>query len=60
MVRILAGTLLEIGRGNLREEDMTRILEARDRNEAGPTAPAHGLTLLSIRYPEWEEQKEKL
>ena len=55
MVRILAGTLLEIGRGNLRPEDMARILEARDRSAAGPTAPAHGLTLLSIRYPEWEE-----
>ena len=56
MVRILAGTLLDIGRGHLKEEDMLRILEARDRNEAGPTAPAHGLTLLSIRYPEWEEK----
>ena len=55
MVRILAGTLLDIGRGHLKEEDMPRILNARDRNEAGPTAPAHGLTLLSIRYPEWEE-----
>ncbi len=55
MVRILAGTLLEIGRGHLAEEDMAKILEARDRNEAGPTAPAHGLTLLSIRYPEWED-----
>ena len=54
MVRIIVGTLLDIGRGHLQEEDMVRILEARDRNEAGPTAPAHGLTLLSIRYPEWE------
>ena len=34
-----------------------RILDAKDRNEAGPTAPAHGLTLLSIRYPEWEDGK---
>ena len=54
MVRILAGTLLDIGRGHLEEADMPRILQAKNRNEAGPTAPAHGLTLLSIRYPEWE------
>lgn len=59
MVRILAGTLLDIGRGHLKEEDMLRILEARDRNEAGPTAPAHGLTLLSIRYPEWENPEQE-
>ena len=56
MVRILVGTLLDIGRGHLREEDMQKILEACDRKKAGPTAPAHGLTLLSIRYPEWEKE----
>lgn len=53
MVRILAGTLLEIGKGSLRPEDMPAILEARSREAAGPTAPAHGLTLMEIRYPEW-------
>lgn len=56
MVRILVGTLLDIGRGHLQEEDMQKILEACDRKKAGPTAPAHGLTLLSIRYPEWEKE----
>ena len=55
MVRILAGTILEIGRGNLPSGSMRQILEARDRAAAGPTAPAHGLTLMEIRYPEWED-----
>ena len=54
MVRILAGTLVEIGRGKIDPGEMTQILERRDRSAAGPTAPAHGLTLLEIRYPEWE------
>lgn len=50
MVRIIAGTLMEVGQGRLEPGDMPRILEARDRQYAGPTAPAHGLTL--VRY-EW-------
>ena len=54
MVRILAVTLVEIGRGKIDPGEMTQILERRDRSAAGPTAPAHGLTLLEIRYPEWE------
>ena len=54
MVRILVGTLLDIGRGHLPADAMPGILAAKDREAAGPTAPAHGLTLVSIRYPEWE------
>ena len=54
MVRIIAGTLLDIGRGIIPAGDMEKILEAKDREAAGSTAPAHGLTLLSVRYPEWE------
>ena len=54
MVRIIAGTLLDIGRGHRPVSDMPQILAAKDRTQAGPTAPAHGLTLLEIRYPEWE------
>ncbi|MGN0372724.1 MAG: tRNA pseudouridine(38-40) synthase TruA [Enterocloster sp.] len=50
MVRIIAGTLLSVGMGQLKPEDMDRILEARDRSAAGPTAPARGLTLAEIRY----------
>ena len=55
MVRIIAGTLLDIGRGHRKAEEMKAILEAMNREAAGPTAPACGLTLLSIRYPEWEK-----
>lgn len=46
MVRIIAGTLMEIGRGVYPPEHMKDILEARNRQEAGPTAPACGLTLV--------------
>jgi len=50
MVRILVGTFIEIGRHRMPESDMKRILESRDRDEAGPTAPAHGLCLEEVYY----------
>ena len=50
MVRNLAGTLLEVGSGRRDAADMTAILAARERRRAGPTAPAHALTLVSVRY----------
>jgi tRNA pseudouridine38-40 synthase len=50
MVRIIAGTLVKVGCGELAPSDMQRILEARDRTAAGPTAPAHGLTMIGIEY----------
>lgn len=50
MVRILTGTLLLVGAGQMRPEEMPAILSARDRSRAGPTAPAHGLTLWEIFY----------
>ncbi len=50
MVRILVGTLMEVGLGRMQPEDMTRILEACDRKCAGPTAPAKGLCLLKVDY----------
>lgn len=50
MVRIIAGTLMEVGRGHIEPQEMNRILEAKDRQAAGPTAPACGLTLLGIEY----------
>lgn len=50
MVRILTGTLLEAGYGRLTPEDMDRILEARDRKQAGPTAPPQGLCLMKVDY----------
>jgi len=50
MVRIIAGTLIEVGRGAIAPEDIVKILNGLDRELAGPTAPAHGLTLLGIEY----------
>lgn len=50
MVRIIAGTLIEVGRGVKTSEDMEKILKGLDRKLAGPTAPAHGLTLIGIEY----------
>lgn len=50
MVRIISGTLIEIGLGTKKVEDMKKILEAKKRSEAGPTAHAHGLSLKSVQY----------
>ena len=50
MVRNIVGTLVEVGRGSLRAEAMARILAARDRTAAGPTAPAQGLFLVRVEY----------
>lgn len=51
MVRNLVGTMVDVGRGSLEPSDIDRILAARDRTAAGPTAPASGLFLVSIEYP---------
>jgi len=50
MARNMVGTLVEVGRGRLQPSDMGGILESRDRKEAGPTAPARGLTLVKVYY----------
>lgn len=50
MVRIIAGTLLEVGKGNIAPEQMDEIIKSADRAKAGPTAPAKGLKLVEIRY----------
>jgi tRNA pseudouridine38-40 synthase len=52
MVRNIVGTLLEVGRGHWRADDLPRILEARDRSAAGPTAPPAGLMLMEVFYGE--------
>lgn len=54
MVRNLAGTLIEIGRGRWAPEQAGRILASRDRGQAGPTAPAAGLVLVAVR-DSWSE-----
>ncbi len=48
MVRIIAGTLIQVGRGNLSPDRVAGILDACDRTQAGPTAPASGLCLMEI------------
>lgn len=52
MVRTIVGTLVEVGAGRRPESWVAEALAARDREAAGPTAPAHGLTLWDVRYPE--------
>lgn len=55
MVRIIVGTLVEVGRGKREPGWVTEALEARSRAAAGPTAPPNGLTLWHVTYPEeWE------
>jgi len=54
MVRIIVGTLLEVGKGIYPPEHIFEILEKKDRSLAGPTARAHGLTLIKIEYPDWD------
>ena len=50
MVRNLVGTFLLVGKGTLKIEDVTRILQARKRSAAGATAPANGLFLVEVEY----------
>jgi len=52
MVRIIAGTLIRVGRGYYEPERVKEILEAKERTEAGVTAPANGLVLVEIKYGE--------
>ncbi len=54
MVRNIVGTLLDVGRGNLRPGDVDRILAAKTRSAAGPTVPARGLFLVKVEYGESE------
>jgi tRNA pseudouridine38-40 synthase len=57
MVRIIAGTLMEIGSGKYPPERMEDILEGKDRQLAGNTAPARGLTLVKIQYSDGIEEQ---
>lgn len=52
MVRAIVGTLVAVGKGKLTLENFINIIESRDRSNAGTSAPAQGLTLASIEYPE--------
>lgn len=50
MVRSVVGTLLYVGEGRMRSEEIPGVLEAKDRSAAGPVAPPHGLCLVSVEY----------
>ncbi len=50
MVRNIAGTLVDVGRGRRNPDDVRALLQARDRTRAGVTAPAHGLCLTEVKY----------
>jgi tRNA pseudouridine38-40 synthase len=52
MVRALAGTLINVGRGYWPESQVAAVLQSRDRTQAGPTAPAQGLFLMRVTYDE--------
>jgi tRNA pseudouridine38-40 synthase len=51
MVRVMVGTLLEVGRGRIPPERIEEILSIKSREAAGPTLPANGLFLLQVKYP---------
>ena len=55
MVRNIVGTLIEVGRGNIAVGGIAAILAACDRSAAGPTAPARGLHLVRVHYPDLPE-----
>lgn len=56
MVRIIAGTLIRVGTGEYKPEQIPEILAVKNREMAGPTAPAHGLTMIGIEYEDLEEK----
>lgn len=54
MVRIIVGTLLEIGSGRRDEDSVAKALKSLSRSDAGATAPAHGLMLYRVEYPDFD------
>jgi tRNA pseudouridine38-40 synthase len=51
MVRAIAGTLLQLGTGKISLEELTEIIESKNRSNAGDSAPARGLVLDKVEYP---------
>jgi tRNA pseudouridine38-40 synthase len=59
MVRIIVGTLLEVGRGRLTPRDVPRLLALADRTASGPTVPPQGLCLMSVEYHDAAHDSER-
>lgn len=57
MVRVMVGTLVDIGKGRFSPSDIDRLLRGGDRKEAGSTAPACGLCLMEVFYPDLDKQE---
>ena len=57
MIRIIAGTLVKAGKGKITPQDIDLMLEAKNRCEAGQTAPPQGLTLMNIDYVDGDDRK---
>ena len=51
MVRAIVGTLLEVGLGKMTEEEFVKVIETKDRSQAGASVPAHALYLIEVSYP---------
>jgi tRNA pseudouridine38-40 synthase len=52
MVRKMVGTLLDVGRGKLKPDDINRLYELKDRSKSGPTVPPQGLCMVSVEHEE--------
>ena len=51
MVRNMVGTLIQVGKDKIKASDVKRILESKNRRQAGPTAQPQGLCLVNVEYP---------
>lgn len=58
MVRAIVGTMIWVGRGKLRPDEIERITRSGERSQAGPSAPARGLTLVAVEYGERKRRSE--
>lgn len=57
MVRILVGTMVGMGSGRIPADSMEKALSTLSRKDAGPTAPAHGLVLWRVKYPDFDTEE---
>lgn len=58
MVRIIAGTIVEVGQGKIEPEEISNIIKGKDRSKAGKTLPPQGLYLVKVEYKDKDKEKE--